>query len=213
MKHLQNIRIDYKKAQLDEGSIPDEPMDFFQNWLTEALHSGEREPTAMALTTVSPEGKPSSRIVLLKDIKENKLVFYTNYESRKGAELEKNPNAALLFFWPSLERQLRIEGSVERLSYKESEAYFNSRPLESRIGASISPQSKIIASRDELEHSFTEEITKAQKGIPPVKPAFWGGYSLSPQSIEFWQGRPGRLHDRFLYVSKDGKWKKTRLAP
>ncbi len=213
MEKLRDIRLDYTKSKLEEALMPEEPFHLFKNWLEAALQSDEQEPTAMVLSTVSPEGRPSSRIVLLKDFLEGALVFYSNYQSRKGEEMEANPNAALLFFWPALERQVRIEGKVQQITAKESDNYFYSRPPESRIGAAISPQSQIIPDRKTLEEAFQKALEKMREGVEPKRPEHWGGYKLIPEIIEFWQGRPGRLHDRFQYRLADGQWLKNRLAP
>lgn len=213
MKELKDIRIDYSKYQLGEAMMPQEPFALLTSWFEDAIRSDEREPTAMALSTVSAAGSPSTRIVLLKDLRAQSLVFYTNYQSQKGQELALNPRASAVFFWPSLERQLRIEGMVKKLSDNDSDAYFNSRPLESRISAAISPQSMVITGREELEKSFKREIKKAKKGAMPLRPNHWGGYCLNPKIIEFWQGRPGRLHDRFRYSLLNNRWSKARLAP
>ncbi len=213
MENLRDIRLDYNKSKLEEALMPDEPFRLFKNWLEAALQSDEQEPTAMVLSTVSPEGRPSSRIVLLKDFHDGALVFYSNYQSRKGEELKENPNAALLFFWPALERQVRLEGKVQQITAEESDRYFYSRPLESRIGAAISPQSQIIPDRKTLEEAFHKELENMQNGLEPKRPVHWGGYKLIPEIMEFWQGRPGRMHDRFQYRLADGQWLKNRLAP
>lgn len=210
--NLADIRIDYIKHSLDARVVGNDPVKFFTGWLNEAINSGVQEPTAMAVSSVSEEGKPSLRIVLLKGVENGKFKFFTNYNSRKGQELECNPNIAMLFFWPELERQVRIEGKVNKISGDESDIYFNSRPLESRIGAIASPQSKVISGREELEELFSQTA----KAIPPEmikRPEYWGGYSLKPESVEFWQGRPGRLHDRIRFRKDGNNWIKERLAP
>ncbi|MFT0547266.1 pyridoxamine 5'-phosphate oxidase [Allopusillimonas ginsengisoli] len=208
---VADIRHKYEKSQLLESSIADNPFDQFSLWLNEALKADVTEPTAMTLATASPEGKPSARIVLLKGVDARGMVFFTNYLSRKGHEIAANPHASLLFFWPALERQVRIEGVIEKIPAAESDLYFQSRPLESRIGAWVSPQSQPI-SRDELE-ARTAALT-ASLGATPTRPEHWGGYRLLPNCFEFWQGRPSRLHDRLVFQREnDAHWALQRLAP
>jgi pyridoxamine 5'-phosphate oxidase len=212
-EELQNLRQDYSAATLSETSINVNPIKQFDIWFKEALVAEIHEPNAMTLATATTDGRPSARIVLLKNFDMNGFAFYTNYLSRKGKELTKNPNGALLFFWSELERQVRIEGTIEKLSKEESEKYFHSRPKGSQLGALASPQSQEIADRGVLESKISQlEAEYADKDIP--KPSFWGGYILKPRQIEFWQGRPSRLHDRILFKKIDNKnWKKVRLAP
>jgi len=209
---LAELRRDYARGSLDERSVDPDPIRQFQFWFRQALDAQLPEPNAMTLATVDGEGRPSARIVLIKGVDEQGFVFYTNYESRKGLELATNPHASLLFYWIELERQVRIEGVVEKTSAGESDAYFASRPLGSRIGAWASEQSREIADRAELEASekaFTERF-----GENPPRPPHWGGYRLVPERIEFWQGRPSRLHDRILYTREaDGHWRISRLSP
>src|SRR5690606_15257368 len=191
---IAGIREEYKMGRLDEANLSPDPIRQFQLWFDEALSKHVMEPNAMALSTVSAKGKPSSRIVLLKKIDQQGLSFYTNYESRKGMELSGNPHAALLFFWPELQRQVRIEGVVEKLTAEQSDAYFQSRPKGSKLGAVASPQSKEITDRAEIDRRLTAlaENYKDTNNIP--RPAHWGGYRLVPERFEFWQGGSNRLH-------------------
>jgi pyridoxamine 5'-phosphate oxidase len=207
------LRKEYTRAGLDESCVHADPIQQFSSWLNEAIVAEALEPTAMVLSTVSPEGAPSSRVVLLKGLDSGAMVFYTNYDSRKGRELTQNANAALLFFWPELERQVRIEGDIERVAPETSTAYFHSRPFESQLGAASSPQSQVIASRDVLDQRFAE-LANANTGRATIeRPAHWGGFALTPHTIEFWQGRPSRMHDRIRYRKSDGAWVVERLAP
>jgi len=206
-----NIRKDYSKNTIDERKVEKNPFDQFLLWLNDAIEAGIEEPNAMALATVSEKGFPSARMVLLKHADRNGFVFFTNYNSRKGRHLETNPNAALLFHWEDMERQVRIEGRVEKTEVGESDAYFNLRPTDSRINAIISPQSKKIPDRDTLEQLRADYIAS---GAAIVRPENWGGYRLKPVYFEFWQGRPNRLHDRISYCgSPEEGWKIRRLAP
>lgn len=207
---VADIRHKYEKFELLESSLAANPFDQFSLWLDEALKANVTEPTAMTLATATPEGRPSARIVLLKGFDAQGMVFFTNYLSRKGHEVHNNPNASLLFFWPALERQVRIEGVIEKVPAADSDQYFQSRPLASRIGAWVSPQSQPI-SRDELE-ARTAALT-ASLGDNPARPEHWGGYRLSPSYFEFWQGRPSRLHDRLVFQRENAHWTLRRLAP
>ncbi|MBL7876288.1 MAG: pyridoxamine 5'-phosphate oxidase [Cyclobacteriaceae bacterium] len=213
MKPIASIRSDYTKASLEITSIDKDPVIQFEKWFNEAIQSEVLEPNAMTLSTITESGRPSARIVLLKGIEQSKFLFYTNYQSRKGKELEKNAACALTFFWPELERQIRIEGMSERLAENTSLQYFQSRPRGSQIGAWASPQSSVIKNREILE-GRVKEIEKRFEGMTTLpKPHQWGGYAVAPFEIEFWQGRSNRLHDRIVYtLSKEG-WNRNRLAP
>lgn len=200
-------------SALDEHEAPDNPVSFFELWFAQATEAGEKEPNAMTLATADAKGIPSARIVLLKGLEDGKFVFYTNYKSRKGQELLDNPHAALLFFWQTLERQVRIEGTITKVSAHTSDAYFASRPQGSRIGAIASPQSQKISGRKWLEEEFNrlQQQYKDTEHIP--RPEHWGGFALDPIRIEFWQGRSSRLHDRVLYEKVNNEWLRSRLAP
>ncbi len=211
--NLASIRQEYTKGGLRESELPDNPFLLFSQWLQEAIDSKVDEPTAMLVGTVSPEGKPSTRTVLLKDLHDDKFIFYSNYESRKGRQLAQNPAISLSFAWHQLERQVHIEGTAEKVPPDESDQYFKKRPYKSRIGARISPQSQPIGSRVQLIRAFIREAAR-WIGKEVERPAHWGGYAVIPERIEFWQGRPNRLHDRIVYtLQPDGHWKKERLAP
>ncbi len=208
---LANLRKSYERDELDEASIADDPLRQFQAWLEQAIKADLPEPNAMTLATVGANGRPSTRSVLIKGVDERGLVWYTNYESRKGRELAGNPHAALQFHWVELERVVRIEGRVEFASAEESDRYYASRPLDSRIGAWASPQSQPIASRAVLVTNAAKAT--ARHGLSPARPPHWGGYRLVPDRWEFWQGRRSRLHDRLCYRLDDGRWRRERLAP
>lgn len=213
MKGISDIRTDYSKATLDIDSVEKDPIIQFEKWFKQAIKSEALEPNAMNLATLSENGRPTSRIVLLKGIENAQFIFYTNYQSQKGRELELNPACALNFFWPELERQIRIEGVVSRVSADTSDTYFQSRPRASQIGAWASPQSALIKERSILEERVVQ-IEKKYKDLKVLpRPKQWGGYGVTPFKIEFWQGRPSRLHDRIVYTLVDGKWKINRLAP
>ena len=195
------------------STVDKNPVAQFEKWFKDAVDAQIAEPNAMNLATISTNGRPTSRIVLLKGIEDGKFIFYTNYQSQKGYELEKNPACALTFFWPEIERQVRIEGVAERVSAEASDTYFKSRPRGSQVGAWASPQSSIIKDREILEQRAAEIEKRfaGQQFLP--RPKQWGGYGVTPYEIEFWQGRPNRLHDRILYSQVDGAWKINRLAP
>ena len=205
------LRKSYERAQLDESSALGDPLAQFNAWLQQSITSAIPEPTAMTLASVGADGRPSTRVVLLKGCDAQGLVWYSNYASRKGRELAAAPQAALQFHWVELERVVRIEGRVEHTDAAQSDAYFDSRPLASRIGACASPQSEVIASRDALAARFAQ--LTAQLGDSPPRPPHWGGFRLKPETWEFWQGRRDRLHDRLRYRLDAGRWVLERLAP
>jgi pyridoxamine 5'-phosphate oxidase len=212
MQDLHNIRKDYILMELSEASIDEDPFQQFSKWLDNALNSENAYPTAMVLSTVSAEGRPSSRVVLLKYFSGKGFEFFSNYQGKKGKHLEKHAFASLLFFWPELERQVRIEGKVEKAENKESDKYFLQRPRESQISAWASPQSSVVTNRDNLI-SWYNEFESIFADAAPKRPPHWGGYLLVPDLFEFWQGRENRLHDRIEYVKEKGTWKYHRLAP
>jgi pyridoxamine 5'-phosphate oxidase len=213
MKSIADIRKNYSKSSLDITSIDKNPLTQFARWFDEALKSDVDEPNAFTLSTVSEDGRPSGRIVLLKGIEKEKFIFYTNYQSAKGKELENNPACALTFFWPELERQVRVEGVANKIDTALSEKYFQSRPRESQIGAWASPQSAVISGREILD-ARANELQKKFDGVEKLpKPNQWGGYEVEPIEIEFWQGRPNRLHDRIVFYKVDEQWQAHRLAP
>jgi pyridoxamine 5'-phosphate oxidase len=209
---IADIRKDYQLKSLTEAEVAKNPFAQFSIWWDEAIGSAIDEVNAMALSTVSAEGRPSARIVLLKGYDEKGFVFFTNYESAKGRQIEQQPFASLLFFWKELERQVRIEGVVTKVAEEESDAYFNSRPAGSRLGAWASPQSQKIADRSVLEEALKAVTAEYSELIIP-RPPHWGGYRVTPSRIEFWQGRSNRLHDRILYEQIDNNWLISRLAP
>ncbi|MBA3643386.1 MAG: pyridoxamine 5'-phosphate oxidase [Chloroflexota bacterium] len=210
---IADLRLEYKRASLDLPDLDPNPIDQFAVWFAEAQAAEVPEGNAMTLATATADGVPSARIVLLKAFDARGFVFYTNYESAKGRDLDENPRAALTFFWPALERQVRIAGTVSQVSREESQRYFDSRPLGSRIAASASKQSEVLADRAVLEAEFAALQNAFQNGNVPL-PRAWGGYRVSPFEIEFWQGRPSRLHDRLRYVRQtDERWRIERLSP
>ena len=216
MEELQNflnsIRRDFADKALHEDSIAESPYQQFENWFEEAVNAQLLDPYAMSVSTVSADGQPSTRIVYLRGIDENGFKFYTNYNSQKGNDLIVNNKVALNFFWGELERQIRIEGEIEKLTEQESDAYFNARPRESKIGAWASNQSEVILNRKELENKVVQFETQF-KDIEVSRPPHWGGYIVKPTKIEFWQGRPNRLHDRIIYSKNESNWKVSRVSP
>ncbi|NQD71784.1 pyridoxamine 5'-phosphate oxidase [Sphingobacterium shayense] len=212
-KDIASIREDYSKFSLDEKEVAENPVDQFQRWFNEAVNSKVIEPNAMVLSTVSEEGFPSSRVVLLKDIKPNGFSFFTNYYSRKAVSIENNDKVSLLFFWPELQRQVRVEGVVEKLPAEESDEYFSSRPKLSRLSALASPQSEIIDNRSFLQSRVETLRKQYEKSDYIPRPKHWGGYLVKPLRMEFWQGRSNRLHDRVEYIKRGHDWKIHRLAP
>lgn len=212
MTRLADLRKSYELDELDEDHAHAAPFEQFRNWLQAAIDAGVPEPNAMTLATVGADGRPSTRIVLIKGFDDRGFVWYTNYDSRKGRELAAHPFAALQFHWVELERVVRIEGKVEKVTAEESDAYYASRPLDSRLGAWASPQSQVIASRAVLVANAAK--ASLQHGLNPPRPPHWGGYRLVPDRFEFWQGRRSRLHDRLCYrLQPDGQWLRERLAP
>ncbi|WP_246795817.1 pyridoxamine 5'-phosphate oxidase [Burkholderia perseverans] len=214
MTSLADLRINYSRASLDEHDVASDPFRQFDKWLNEALDAKLPEPNTMTLATADAAGRPSARIMLIKGVDQRGFVFFTNYESRKGHEIEANPHAALLFYWIELERQVRIEGCLEKIAAEESDAYYASRPVGSRLGAWASAQSTVIADRAVLE--TREREARERYGDNPPRPPHWGGFRVVPASIEFWQGRPSRLHDRLRYTRDAGapdRWVVERLSP
>lgn len=211
--HLENIRREYTSHSLSRKDLPADPLEMVTEWIRQAIEAKANEPTAMLVATATPDGHPSLRTVLLKEVEGGRFVFYTGYESRKGQQIAVNPNVALSFLWHEFERQIHIEGTIEKLAPEESDAYFAMRPYKSRIGARISPQSQPIPSREYIMLRFAAESLRfAGRTVP--RPETWGGYAVTPKRIELWQGRDSRLHDRFLYeLQSDGSWKLERLAP
>ena len=209
---ISKLRRDYLFTDLDENKVKINPFDQFNVWMEEAIKADLIDPSAMILATADKNAVPAVRVVLLKRVDKEGLVFYTNYESKKGKDISENPQASLLFFWKELERQIRISGKVKKVSKKESESYFHSRPYESQLAALASKQSSIIPGRKHLENKF-DELKNEFKGKEIPLPAYWGGFKLVPESFEFWQGRENRLHDRISYLKEKNKWKIIRLAP
>lgn len=212
MANLADIRKQYSLKTLERPDLADDPLSQFDAWFQDALEAEILEPNAMVLATADSEGRPSARVVLLKGVQDGAFVFYSNYESRKGKDMAENPQAALVFNWLDLERQVRIEGRVQKVSQDVSEAYFHSRPRGSQLGAWVSKQSQVISGREVLD----ERLAKLEQRYPDTVPLpdFWGGYMVTPARVEFWQGRSNRLHDRFVYdLQKDGTWSLERLSP
>jgi pyridoxamine 5'-phosphate oxidase len=210
--HAARLRKEYTRAGLTESDADSDPIAQFRRWFGEALAADLHEPNAMILATATPDGRPSARVVLLKGFDERGFVFYTNYEGRKGAELEANPYCALVFYWAELERQVRVEGHARRVTEKEADEYFRSRPRGSQLGARVSEQSRPVGGREALEEKL-RWLEAEYEGREVLRPQFWGGYRVEPDSIEFWQGRENRLHDRLLYRLSDGEWGRERLQP
>jgi len=211
-ENIQNLRQEYRAAELAESDVDKNPVIQFGKWFKEALDALLYEPNVMTLATANSSGKPSARILLLKGFDENGFVFFSNYASRKGKELAENPQASMVFFWPELERQVRIDGLITKVKEEVSTAYFHSRPKGSQIGAAASPQSTVIPGREILQERVNElSAAYADQEVP--KPEHWGGYLLEPIHMEFWQGRPSRLHDRITYTYENGTWNINRLAP
>jgi pyridoxamine 5'-phosphate oxidase len=209
---LKNLRLNYKKSSIDFKNLEDNPIFFFLKWFDDALKVNKDEANACVLSTVSVENKPSSRVVLLKSVNEKGFTFFTNYKSNKSLDIQNNPNVSLNFYWPELERQVRITGVAEQISPKDSDEYFKNRPRESQMGAWLSYQSTSIG----LYYNFMDTLNKLEstfKGKDVERPLHWGGYCIIPSKIEFWQGRPSRLHDRLLYELDENVWNKKRLAP
>lgn len=210
---LSDLRREYRKRILRIKDLADTPSEQFQRWFAEAQQAGVPEPNATTLATATPSGRPSARMVLLKGVDARGFAFFTNYESRKARELEANPQAALVFWWQVLERQVRVEGQVRRMGAEEADAYFRSRPRESQLSAHASPQSQPVESRKALKERFSE-VRTCYEGQEVPRPEHWGGFLLEPEAVEFWQGRPGRLHDRLRYRrTEEGTWTIERLAP
>jgi pyridoxamine 5'-phosphate oxidase len=211
-KKLEKLRRDYSGEELREALLSPNPITQFESWFDQALKAGVAEPHTMILATVSPDGSPSARVVLLRGVDEDGFTFYTNYGSRKSKEISANPKVAVVFYWHEIDRQVRAEGTAVRLKGAESDRYFAARPRESQIAAWASSQSSVLSGRSELEERYKEFDLKF-RDMPVPRPENWGGFKIKPTRVEFWQGRPGRLHDRVLYVANAGAWEISRLAP
>lgn len=209
---IKNLRLNYKKSTIDFKNLAKNPIQYFMNWFEDALKVNKQEANACVLSSVSSDNCPSSRVVLLKGVNENGFTFFTNYKSSKAKDIDANPNVALNFYWPELERQVRIAGIAKKITINDSDTYFKSRPRESQMGAWLSDQSKVIG----LDYNFMETLNSLEskfKDKEVERPLHWGGYCIEPIKVEFWQGRPSRLHDRLEYKIEDGKWIYKRLAP
>jgi pyridoxamine 5'-phosphate oxidase len=209
---IKNLRLNYKKSTIDFKNLAKNPIQYFMNWFEDALKVSKQEANACVLSTISSDNYPSSRVVLLKEVTENGFTFFTNYKSSKAKDIDANPNVALNFYWPELERQVRIAGIAKKITINDSDTYFKSRPRESQMGAWLSDQSKVIG----LDYNFMETLNSLEskfKDKEIARPLHWGGYCIEPIKVEFWQGRPSRLHDRLEYKREDGKWIYKRLAP
>ena len=211
-RDVASLRKEYTRAGLAEADVAPDPVEQFRRWFDVALAAGLHEPNAMTVATATRDGRPSARVVLLKGFEERGFVFYTNYEGRKGRELEENPRAALLFYWGELERQVRVEGAVSRVSEEEADAYYASRPRGSRLGAWASEQSRVVGGREVLEGRIGD-LEAEYEGREVPRPPFWGGYRVGPEVVEFWQGRENRLHDRLVYRRQGAGWEIRRLQP
>ncbi len=209
---IANLREEYTRGGLREEDLTADPIILFRKWLEEAVESKAAEPNAMSLATISEDGTPNSRVVLLKEVGDRSIRFYTNYTSRKGKDLEINPFAAVSFWWPELERQVRMKGSIKKVSREESDEYFKSRPRESQLGAWASSQSSVVENREKLKEDY-DNVSKQFKNTVIPTPEYWGGIDIYVNEIEFWQGRPSRLHDRILFTFEQDEWKYKRLQP
>src|SRR6056297_141646 len=209
---IANLREEYTRGGLSEEDLTADPIILFRKWLEEAVESKAAEPNAMSLATISEDGTPNSRVVLLKEVGDRSIRFYTNYTSRKGKDLEINPFAAVSFWWPELERQVRMKGSIKKVSREESDEYFKSRPRESQLGAWASSQSSVVENREKLKEDY-DNVSKQFKNTVIPTPEYWGGIDIYVNEIEFWQGRPSRLHDRILFTFEQDKWNYKRLQP
>ena len=209
---IKNLRLNYKKSTIDFKNLAENPIHYFMNWFEDALKVNKQEANACVLSTISSDNRPSSRVVLLKDVNESGFTFFTNYQSSKAKDIDANPNVALNFYWPELERQVRITGTAKKNSINDSDTYFESRPRDSQMGAWLSDQSEVIG----LGYNFIDKLSSLEskfKDKAVTRPLHWGGYCIMPVKVEFWQGRPSRLHDRLVYEMKNGKWIYKRLAP
>lgn len=211
-RNIADIRRDYGDLNLNESTLSKDPISQFKKWFEEVLAQEPHDPTAMVLSTIDHEGHPDSRVVLLKGVEEDCFIFYTNYNSTKGVQIAANPNVALNFYWPHMARQVRIRGSIEKVNKEKSDNYFLSRPIHSQYGAIVSPQSQPIKDRVFLEEALNQLLQKVSQE-PIVRPEHWGGYKVNPKSVEFWQGRDNRLHDRVYYYKENEQWLHRRLAP